>query len=132
MNMKLFLIGIFSFLTILLSCDDSLGFESVSVEEFEKVIQGPSVEIVDVRTSDEFAENHMINAINIDAAQVDFNKIAESTLSKDKTIAVYCRSGRRSKMAADKLTKAGFTVVELNKGFNSWTDAHKETIKDPN
>jgi rhodanese-related sulfurtransferase len=38
----------------------------------------------------------------------------------DKTIALYCRSGRRSKTAAQLLAKQGYQIIELNTGFNSW------------
>jgi rhodanese-related sulfurtransferase len=41
-------------------------------------------------------------------------------LDKKENVAIYCRSGRRSKMAANKLTAAGYKVVELNTGFLSW------------
>lgn len=96
------------------------GFKSVEVEEFAKVIADTAVIRLDVRTADEYAEGHIDNAINIDVLKDDFESKATATLPKDKTIALYCRSGRRSKNAAKILTKNGYTVVELNSGYNGW------------
>ena len=66
------------------------------------------------------SDNGLDNAINIDVLKDDFESKATATLPKDKTIAMYCRSGRRSKNAAKILTKNGYTVVELNSGYNGW------------
>ena len=96
------------------------GFKSVEVEEFAKVIADTAVIRLDVRTAEEYAEGHIDNAINIDVLKDDFESKATATLPKDKTIALYCRSGRRSKNAAKILTKNGYTVVELNSGYNGW------------
>ena len=96
------------------------GFKSVEVEEFAKVIADTAVVRLDVRTADEYAEGHIDNTINIDVLKDDFESKATATLPKDKTIALYCRSDRRSKNAAKILTKNGYTVVELNSGYNGW------------
>ena len=96
------------------------GFKSVEVEEFAKVIADTAVVRLDVRTADEYAEGHIDNAINIDVLKDDFESKATATLPKDKTIVLYCRSDRRSKNAAKILTKNGYTVVELNSGYNGW------------
>lgn len=96
------------------------GFKSVEVEEFAKLIADTDVVRLDVRTADEYAEGHIDNAINIDVLKDDFESKATATLPKDKTIALYCRSDRRSKNAAKILTKNGYTVVELNSGYNGW------------
>ena len=67
-----------------------------------------------------FRKSHIPGALLIDVTQADFMQKAEQLLPKDKTIALYCRSGRRSKTAAQHLAKLGYQVVELNTGFNSW------------
>ena len=120
--------GIFSFLTAFCGCKDTPEFKSVEADEFENIISNPSVVLLDVRTADEFAESHIENAVNINVAQVNFSDEALNKLPKNKTIAVYCRSGRRSKMAANELTKLGFQVVELDKGFHSWIDSNKQVV----
>jgi L-ascorbate metabolism protein UlaG (beta-lactamase superfamily)/rhodanese-related sulfurtransferase len=79
--------------------------------------------LLDVRTASEFAESHIADAVNIDVNGNDFIKKALERLDKQFTIAVYCRSGRRSANAANQLAKEGFKVVNLTGGINAWTDA---------
>lgn len=103
-------------------------FESLDTEAFEQVIADSSVVRLDVRTLDEYASGHIAKAIHIDVTQDDFETRATSLLPKDKTIAVYCRSGRRSKKAAGILVENGYKVIELSDGFTGWTNAGKETV----
>lgn len=94
-------------------------FESVGADEFAREIAKEGVQLVDVRTASEYAEGHIPNAINIDVNSSDFaEKMAK--LDKSRTVAIYCRSGRRSKNAADKAVKMGFKVIELDGGVLSW------------
>lgn len=95
-------------------------FQSVDVKEFAKVLQQEKTFLLDVRTEKEFAEGHLKGSICIDVTQADFLEKAEKQMPKDKTIALYCRSGRRSKKAAELLANAGYKVVELSSGFLGW------------
>ena len=95
-------------------------YESLDVEAFEKAISDTSVIRLDVRTAEEYQGGHIAGAINIDVLNNDFQAKAISLLPKDKTIALYCRSGRRSKKAAELLANAGYKVVELSSGFLGW------------
>ncbi len=106
-------------------------FLSVSVDEFEQLISDTSVIRLDVRTAEEFAEGHIEKAVNIDVKQGSFEQEALEKLDKNSTVALYCRSGRRSKIAAEKLADAGYNVVELDKGYTGWTEAGHST-KQPN
>ena len=122
---KIIFMSLFGAIFGLFSCNaqnekSDSAFKSVEVEEFAKVIADTAVVRLDVRTADEYAEGHIDNAINIDVLKDDFESKATATLPKNKTIALYCRSGRRSKNAAKILTKNGYTVVELNSGYNGW------------
>ena len=56
-------------------------------------------------------------------------RLADSTLQKDKPVAVYCRSGKRSKKAAAILSKKGYIIYDLDKGFIGWEEAGKEVEK---
>ena len=58
-----------------------------------------------------------------------FETMADSTLQKDKPVAVYCRSGKRSKKAAAILSKKGYIIYDLDKGFIGWEEAGKEVEK---
>lgn len=99
------------------------SFQSVSVEEFAKCITDTvNIVLVDVRTAEEFSADHIEGATNIDVKRDDFEAISNAQLPKDKTIAVYCRSGRRSKTASEILVTNGFKVVELNSGYNGWVN----------
>lgn len=105
------------------------GFRSVGVEEFETVIADANVIRLDVRSAGEYAEGHIVSTLNIDVLQDDFATQAREKLSPDKTVALYCRSGKRSKKAAGILAGLGYQVVELNVGFNGWLQAGKPVVK---
>ncbi|WNO61177.1 rhodanese-like domain-containing protein [Rheinheimera sp. MMS21-TC3] len=69
---------------------------------------------LDVRTAEEFAAGHVINAINIPFDVIEDN-IASITTDKNATIYVYCKSGRRAGIALQSLESLGYTNV-VNKG----------------
>ena len=126
---KIFMI-ISAVLCNLLGCTaQQQNFESLDVEAFEKVISDTSVVRLDVRSIDEYASGHIAKAINIDVMKDDFKIKATSLLPKDKTIALYCRSGRRSKRAAGILVENGYKVIELNSGISGWINAQKEIVR---
>ena len=95
------------------------SYISVDAGKFAEAISDPKVQIVDARTPQEFIEGHIPGAVNIDINSKDFIRQAAS-LDKTRPVAVYCRSGRRSKVAAEKLTDNGFSVTELDGGIISW------------
>lgn len=99
------------------------------VEEFASFIQDKEVQRLDVRTLIEYSEGHIPGSININVLDNSFAAMADSTLQKDKPVALYCRSGKRSQKAAAILSQKGYTIYELDKGFNGWLEAGKETEK---
>ena len=117
--MKIRALFTFLVLTMLLSCQAQSEFRSVNIDEFKTEISKSDVQLVDVRTAQEYSEGHIPGAMNIDVNAPDFEEKIKA-LDKKENVAIYCRSGRRSKMAANKLTAAGFKVIELNTGFLSW------------
>ena len=76
--------------------------------------------ILDVRRADEFAEGHIPNAINVANEDIGTDEIVELP-DKDQLIMVYCRSGRRSKEAAEKLVALGYTNIVEFGGILDWT-----------
>ena len=102
-----------------MSCQAQTDFKSVDIKEFKTEIVKDGVQLVDVRTVKEYSEGHIPGAMNIDVNAPDFEEKIK-VLDKKENVAIYCRSGRRSKMAANKLTAAGYKVIELNTGFLSW------------
>lgn len=109
-------------LVIMISCQAQSEFKSVGIDEFKTEISKSGVQLVDVRTAQEYSEGHIPGAMNIDVNAPDFEEKIKA-LDKKENVAIYCRSGRRSKMAANKMTAAGFKVIELNTGFLSWDGA---------
>ena len=75
--------------------------------------------ILDVRRPDEFAAGHIPNAINVPNESIGTSDIPELP-DKDQLIMVYCRSGRRSKEASDKLVKLGYTNIVEFGGILDW------------
>ena len=75
--------------------------------------------IIDARTEEEFAEGHIENAILI--PEYEIPQRAEKELpDKEQLILVYCRSGRRSKIASEELVKLGYTNVKEFGGIIDW------------
>lgn len=100
------IMSILTMLCAIFSCKaQNKGFESVSADAYEKIIADTTVVRLDVRTAEEFAAGHIENAVNIDVLKPDFEQKACETLSKDRVIAVNCRSGKRSKKAASILVR---------------------------
>jgi phage shock protein E len=99
---------------------DTAGYTTQGSREFASTIADPSVVILDVRTPAEFAAGHIEGAINIDAESGRFAEEIKS-LDDTKTYAIYCRSGRRSALAADAMLDAGFTsLYNLDNGLLAW------------
>lgn len=119
--------GIYTLFSLLFGCKSpEQPFQSVSVTAFEQVIDDPNVIRLDVRTPEEYAEGHIAGTINIDVNNADFENLCLSQISEGKTIALYCRSGKRSKRAAKILSKHKYKIIELENGYLGWCDAGKE------
>jgi len=106
------------------------GFKSVSTAEFAQIISDTTaVQLVDVRTKSEYDEGHIEGALQIDFYSDLFTHNASAKLSKEKPVAVYCRSGRRSASAASKLVKLGYEVINLDGGILAWERAKMPIVK---
>lgn len=122
-----------AFMTLLgLTACGQENFENVDVASFDSLRQEPNVIVLDVRTAEEYAEGHLAGALNIDQGEDDFEAKAKATLEKEKTIAVYCRSGRRSASASNRLAAEGYKCVNLKGGIIAWKDAGKPVVTDNN
>ena len=128
--MKKFLTLLLAVLGLNTAC--SQNYENYDVKEFAELITDSNVVILDVRKADEFAEGHITGAILIDQFQSDFLEQAQVKLPKDKTIAIYCRSGRRSANAAGKLADIGYKCVNLKGGIIAWKEANMPVTKEDN
>ncbi len=104
-------------------------FEDTDVNGFAELVADTNVVVLDVRTASEFAEGHIEKAINIDQGKEDFVETVKAQLPTEKTIAIYCRSGRRSANAAGKLADAGYKCVNLKGGIIAWKEADKPVVQ---
>ncbi len=130
-KMIMFLLALMG-LNVTTACSQG-KYEDTDVKGFAEKIKDPQVLILDARTAEEYQEGHLEGAVLIDVKQDDFLSKAEELLPKDKVIAVYCRSGRRSAKAAGMLGERGYQTVNLQGGIMAWknadmpieTDAHE-------
>ena len=102
-------------------------YRQVTTDEAIQIMKQESDYIIlDVRRPDEFAEGHIPNAINIPNESIGTTEIPQLPL-KNQLILVYCRSGRRSKEASEKLVALGYTNIVEFGGILDWTG---ETVKE--
>ena len=98
---------------------DTEGYKKVSAVKGKEMIEKGGVTLVDVREQKEFDEGRIAGSILLPLGEI--NSRAESTLTdKNSKIMVYCRSGRRSAEAADKLVKLGYKYVYDMGGIIEW------------
>lgn len=105
------------------------NFPNISADEFEELIMDENVQCLDVRTLAEFGEGHIPGSSNINVNDSSFAGMADDLLVKENPVAVYCKSGRRSRKAASILQKKGFKVYNLDKGFLNWKELGKPIEK---
>lgn len=90
-------------------------------DAFADAILSKKVQLVDVRTSNEYDGGHIKNAKNIDFFSPTNFKNAFEKMNKEQPVYVYCRSGARSQKAARKLVEMGFTeIYDLKGGYSRW------------
>ena len=96
------------------------SYEQITPAKAKEIMDNEnSYVILDVRTQEEFDEAHIDGAILIPDYEIADK--AESVLEdKDQLLLVYCRSGRRSKLAAEELVKLGYTNVKEFGGIIDW------------
>ena len=105
------------------------GVQVLDVAKYEKKMTQPDVQLVDVRTPEEFSEGHLENAINIDVTADDFDAKVVG-LDKEKPVMVYCKSGGRSAKASARLKELGFkNISDLEGGITNWKSENKPVVK---
>ena len=100
--------------------NQSLGYEQITGAEAKMLMdtEGDYI-IIDARTTEEFDEGHIEGAILIPEYEIG-NRAENELPRKDQLILVYCRSGRRSKIAAEALVDLGYTNVKEFGGIIDW------------
>lgn len=111
---------------ICLSCNSSAQSNILSTDQFEKAITNKNIQLLDVRTAEEYNSGHIVNALQADwTNQKEFiERVA--ALDKTKPVYLYCLSGGRSGAAMQWMHKNGFTFTyNLQGGMNAWKQANK-------
>ena len=106
------------------ACDGENGkastYEQITAEQAKTIMDTEKdYVIIDARTEEEFAEGHIKNAILIPEYEIA-NRAEKELPDKEQLILVYCRSGRRSKIASEELVKLGYTNVKEFGGIIDW------------
>lgn len=125
----MFFVCVFLFGMMACSSKPKNKFTNLSSDEFERLIEDRNVQRLDVRTVAEYSEGHIPGSININILDDNFSSAADEVLDKSLPVAVYCKSGRRSRNAARLLVKKGYTVYNLDKGILNWIDLGKDIEK---
>lgn len=131
---KLFLTTLLLSFFALQSCGNqqSKEIEMVSaLQVYEAVYGEDNLQLVDVRTKEEYDVSHLKSAQNICVTSDDFEEKVQE-LDKEKPVYVYCKKGGRSAKAASILKEMGFTkVYDLQGGLTSWQEEGLETVEIP-
>lgn len=105
------------------------NFESVSPQQANELIQkGENISVLDVRTPDEYSQEHIEGAILVPLQTLDKNLGLIANVKNHKII-VYCHSGNRSIAASRILVKNGFTPLNLKGGITAWKAQGLPTAK---
>ncbi len=120
MKKLLFVLGLILFSVS--GCKGQLdtGLKDISVEEMQSLLKVDDVQLVDVRTLEEYESGFIANAQNIDYYSPTLDEDLK-ILDKKKPVILYCRSGKRSRDCSEKLIEAGFQkVYNLKGGILEW------------
>ena len=100
--------------------DQAAEYVNITAEEARQIMDSEKGYIIlDVRTQEEYDQGHIPGAILIPDTEIEAQ--AEKVLTdKDQLILVYCRSGRRSKLAAEALVELGYTNIKEFGGIIDW------------
>ena len=114
-----------------ISSETNIAVTDVSVAQAVDLINNKNALIIDVRTPEEFAESHLPEANNFPVDTLSQNIETIKKLQRDKPLLVYCRSGKRSARAAEKLKNLGVnSLYNLKGGIKAWSDANNPLVKE--
>ena len=118
---KVFLLTMVSFLVY--SCTTNYNVNPISQEEFKVLYNKDStIQLLDVRTQEEYSLGYIKGAVLLDVKQNDFLEKAMNTLDKSKPVYIYCRTGNRSHRAVSELivTKKFSDIYYIKGGYTEW------------
>ena len=131
-NMRYFKFGcVLLVLLTFFNCknNSSEAIELITAAEMKEISKIEGIQLVDVRTPNEYNEGHLPNALNIDFLDKNF-EINIQQLDKTKPVIVYCQRGSRSAKCASQLIANGFVkIYDLDNGFSKWKSSGLEVEK---
>lgn len=113
----------FSFLMLLTGCgagSSETGYQKISQEEAKEMMDAGEVLILDVREQEEYDSGHIPGAVLLPVGSIDEKTAADVIPETDTVVLVYCRSGNRSKKAAQALAELGYAGIYEFGGINTW------------
>jgi thioredoxin len=111
---------------LILSCQAQIKQTSLPINEFEKAINAPNVQVLDVRTAAEYNSGHLKKSLQADWYNQQQFKDRTQHLDKSKPLYVYCLTGTRSVSAVKLLKQNGFiNVQDMKGGLTAWKQADK-------
>ncbi len=114
-----------------ISCTNNSKSEhlTITADQMLEAINESDIQLIDVRTIEEFEEGKIKNAQNICVSNNDFIDKAKK-LNKNKPVYVYCKASKRSKKAVEILKDMGFKkIIELQGGIDEWIEVGLDTEK---
>jgi rhodanese-related sulfurtransferase len=111
------------------SCQTNAQKATISINDFEKGIAQKDIQLLDVRTADEYKTGHLQNALQANWNNDEEFKERAKSLDKTKPLYVYCLGGSRSNAAMNWLVENGFiNVYNMQGGISAWKQANKAVI----
>jgi rhodanese-related sulfurtransferase len=119
-------IAAFSVCLLIISCQAQNNPSALPANDFEKAINNPNIQVLDVRTAAEYNSGHLKKSLQADWYNQQQFKERTSNMDKSKPVYVYCLTGIRSAAALKQLKQNGFTnVQDLKDGLIAWKLANK-------
>lgn len=101
----------------------------ITPANLDSILTHSAVQLLDVRTPEEFAEGHIAGAQNINVQDSGFLSKATRSIDKERPVYIYCRSGKRSMTAATLLSEKGYRTINLDGGILAWQSDSLPTVK---
>ncbi len=112
-------------LFILIACNTPAGSSNLSVADFEKAIAKNNIQLLDVRTTQEYQSGHLKNALQADWNNTSSFQERVAALNKTVPVYTYCLSGARSNAATEWLNANGFKAFNMDGGLRAWQQEGK-------
>lgn len=103
-----------------INCDKKEPVNTITTVQLQELLQNKSIQLLDVRTSEEIEKGYIETAKIVDYFDEDFLEKSTQLLDKNKPVYIYCRTGNRSEKSARILQEKGFEVFNVAGGYNKF------------